>query len=1228
MNPTPLVSIIIPVHNQLQYTQQCLTSIENHTEPGLYEVIVVNDASSDGTMDFLKLGAGSRPWLRSFTNTENRGFAKSCNLGAVKSTSKYLLFLNNDTLATAGWLAPLVEILENKPDIGIVAPKLVFPDGTIQHCGKVWAEWQLARSNPDHIYYRDPGAAEHVNRSRDYQMLTGACLLLRREEFISFGSFDEHYENGWEDDDLCYACREQGLRVHYCPASTVVHFQSVTLSEGLSQDEKLLEQLSNQAESGATPDPRLAELFKKVEQRLLAIRARFDRNRSRFFSKWGQRIYRDDYHYHKADGLAERFYQDRLPEPLVSIIILTFNQLPYTIECVESIERHTPERYELVFIDNGSSDGTVQWLNELQVQHPSRCKVIINDSNRGFAAGCNQGLKAAKGDYLLLLNNDVVVTKGWLAGMLNCFNGRSDTGFVGPLTNNISGLQRLPNSPSSPQNGLDLFAEKLKIKFGGRRIYQRRIVGFCMLFSRELLNRVAYLDESFGSGNFEDDDYCLRAELEGFRNVIAGDVFIHHYGSASFIGNNINYYHAMSGNRSVFNRKWSRTISEPSLARQVVTLKTIEEADRLNRLGQSNAAVDLLLKDGIAQIPTEPRFYRMIAEILLEGGMAAEAQQTLEHTPDLDNDVAALCLLARAACRLGRRDDVRSTESRVKRSHPGYPAQFLLRGLPALVDGNIADAFTEFGAVARMDVSSKEAYLGLAQAAEIQKNLASAFDLYLWAHTIAPECREAARGLHRLASTPEDERRARKSLEEALYFREDDRDLRFLLIDLLIRSGELKEALEHAERAMVLFGADQALVDAALELRRSVGMLAISEEVGTVSLCMIVKNEAKSLPRCLASLKPIVDEIIICDTGSIDMTREIAAAFGARVVEHVWTGDFSAARNLSLDEAKGTWILVMDADEVVSSLDYAAFRLLIKSGNRKTAYTITTRNYTNKLVEKWQEHDGRYPNEEAGRGWMPSDKVRLFPNLAAIRFENSIHEMVEPSLECASIPYTATNAFVVHHYGYLDDDRQEAKQKLYYETGLRKLQESGGSPKAIVELAIQAAALERHQEALELWNQALAYNSDSALAWFNIGYVQLCLGRYDEAFEATKRSLDIQGDYREALANMALIEIMRGRHHEALALLGSPEVSTKDDYVMFDLIRAVAHSCNHEQRPAVALLRSVAERQIEFGIFIETTVRHLKKSGREDDADAVLSAAHEAGRVGNGEFMPYRQQGR
>ena len=130
------------------------------------------------------------------------------------------------------------------------------------------------------------------------------------------------------------------------------------------------------------------------------------------------------------------------PKGLISIVILTFNQLNFTKECVKSIQMHTLEPHEVIFVDNGSKDGTVSWLCELVRENP-HYGLIENRENLGFAKGCNQGIEAATGKYLLLLNNDVVVTEGWLLGMLECLNRHPGIGIVGPMTNQISGIQKI-----------------------------------------------------------------------------------------------------------------------------------------------------------------------------------------------------------------------------------------------------------------------------------------------------------------------------------------------------------------------------------------------------------------------------------------------------------------------------------------------------------------------------------------------------------------------------------------------------------------------------------------------------------------------------------------------------------------------------------------------------------------------------------------------------------------
>jgi len=217
------VSIIIPVHNQVAYTRQCLESLFVTTSQIQREIIVVDNASSDGTGPFLKGKAGR---LKIITNTINAGFARACNLGARAATGEYLCFLNNDTICRPGWLAKLLAVMQTGPQIGVAGGKLLYPDGTVQHAGVV-----IARENPITpvlIYRGAPGAAPYVNKTRDFQSVSGACMLVRRRVFELVGGFDEGFINGCEDLDFCFCVRQLGYRVVLVPASVLYHFESRT----------------------------------------------------------------------------------------------------------------------------------------------------------------------------------------------------------------------------------------------------------------------------------------------------------------------------------------------------------------------------------------------------------------------------------------------------------------------------------------------------------------------------------------------------------------------------------------------------------------------------------------------------------------------------------------------------------------------------------------------------------------------------------------------------------------------------------------------------------------------------------------------------------------------------------------------------------------------------------------------------------------------------------------
>ncbi|MBW6409249.1 bifunctional glycosyltransferase family 2 protein/class I SAM-dependent methyltransferase [Clostridium weizhouense] len=239
-----------------------------------------------------------------------------------------------------------------------------------------------------------------------------------------------------------------------------------------------------------------------------------------------------------------------------SIIILTYNQLEYTKLCIESIRRFTPENcYEIIVIDNNSTDGTVDWLKKQE-----DLKLILNERNLGFPVGCNQGIDVAKGENILLLNNDTIVTPNWLNNLEKALYSKDNIGAVGAITNNCSNAQQIGVAYNDIQEMLE-FSEKINISNEEKWLYKNRLVGFCYLIKKEVLNKVGVLDPLFTPGNYEDDDISLRILKEGYYLLLCNDCFIHHFGSVSFSKDMNAYSMYFAINKAKLDFKWGFNIS-------------------------------------------------------------------------------------------------------------------------------------------------------------------------------------------------------------------------------------------------------------------------------------------------------------------------------------------------------------------------------------------------------------------------------------------------------------------------------------------------------------------------------------------------------------------------------------------------------------------------------------------------------------------------------------------
>ena len=212
-------TIVMPVYNQAEHTERCLHALaaNDEAEPN-YELVVVDNASTDWTPYLLNSFEGD---VQVLSNDTNLGFARACNQGAKAAQGDFVVFLNNDTLPHPGWLKAMVGVAESDPKVGIVGAKLLYPESEkVQHAGLV-----LHNGVPEHLHrgvdYRDP----RVETQCEMDMVTGACMLVRKELFEELGGFDEAYLNGVEDVDFCLRVREHGFKVVYCPHAVLDHWE-------------------------------------------------------------------------------------------------------------------------------------------------------------------------------------------------------------------------------------------------------------------------------------------------------------------------------------------------------------------------------------------------------------------------------------------------------------------------------------------------------------------------------------------------------------------------------------------------------------------------------------------------------------------------------------------------------------------------------------------------------------------------------------------------------------------------------------------------------------------------------------------------------------------------------------------------------------------------------------------------------------------------------------------
>lgn len=236
-------------------------------------------------------------------------------------------------------------------------------------------------------------------------------------------------------------------------------------------------------------------------------------------------------------------------QPICDLVLPVFNGLTYTRDGVASILDHTSDcPYRLFIIDDSSDPTTAEFLREQASLH-SPIHLHRNAENLGFVRSCNLGMQLGTAPYVVLINSDVIVTPGWLSRMVRCAESDPRIASVNPFTNQASNI----NIPLTP--GANFFGADEVLRQNARRDYPDVVtgVGFCMLLRRAALEQVGLFDEVFGHGYCEESDLCMRLTTNGWRTVVADDVYVYHKGRATFTDRGERY----RKNRAIFDERWA-----------------------------------------------------------------------------------------------------------------------------------------------------------------------------------------------------------------------------------------------------------------------------------------------------------------------------------------------------------------------------------------------------------------------------------------------------------------------------------------------------------------------------------------------------------------------------------------------------------------------------------------------------------------------------------------------
>lgn len=820
---------------------------------------------------------------------------------------------------------------------------------------------------------------------------------------------------------------------------------------------------------------------------------------------------------------------------VIPIVVPVFNAVEYTKQFIESLQKTTIDgSYKVVIVDNGSTDGTKEYLSSLVKVYGDSIYAFSLDKNLGFAGGVNQGLSAISTwdwDHCVVVNNDVILTHGWLDNLKDCIE-HSDlpyVGAVGPVSNMAGGSQLVMVDYGQVNfNTVNAFSKRHYAQNKYRWDEAGYLVGLCWMMSRQFFETVGYLDESFGIGQWEDNDYFLRGQLAGFRYIIDRSTFIHHFFHKTFekLDSTIDHRGLFNTNKTLFLNKYNSVggiydkIAIGNYEDRGQTPKYLEDGHVKKYIVGA-----CRVRDGEKYLQkTLERVSQLCDEIVIKVD-----NRTTDNTIEIckkfpkvtEIQVEKSVLLEWEA----RRDLINLAYSKK----------------PDWIFAFDADEVPDLGILADRDQLTNpikpETHLWIFTVVQLWSEKEWRVD-GLWGTFVQGRMFRAlpgkiiGEGVLHCGSTPAfPMENIRRSYRRIIHYGNCDATTRvkkyehYTAIDTdkdlgrilggwkdyywRLYYGNPKEAIDPR------FVDWKAVPDETVDLKygqfryadlyrhllddETVKVLPF-DETNTVTLCMLAKNEANFLPKCIGSVAPIVSEVVVVDTGSIDGTKDIAEQLGAKVYDFTWCDDFSKARNFAMSKVTSKWLLRLDPDEILPyQFLFGVYKL---TQSNMDGYLFPIHNYL------------QPPRDLNDPNWVLSETTRLFLMQPGVEFRGFVHEEIDDSLrEIGRARVAGTDKpeleslriervpYFIQHFGYLRDSAfLEKKFEFYFNLSKRQIEQDPSDPRPYFNGAVHLLHKNRLDEAIEWYKKVIKLDPSDWKAHNDIAVIYWKIGQISKAY--------------------------------------------------------------------------------------------------------------------------------